>query len=46
MLFLELTPNINTIILSGASALKEKFHSETFLFTLELNIFKKYNELY
>ena len=27
-----LTPNCNTMILSGAFALKEKFHGETFLF--------------
>ena len=29
---MKLTPNFNTIILSGAFALKEKFHRETFLF--------------
>jgi len=28
---LELTPNFNTMILSGALALEEKFHRETFL---------------
>lgn len=36
-LFLKLTPNFNTIVLSGAFVLKEKFHDETFLFTPKFN---------
>jgi len=32
---LALTPNFNTTILSGAFALKEKFHGETFLLVVK-----------
>jgi len=34
-LFLALTPNFNTIISSGAFTFKEKFHGETFLFSIK-----------
>jgi len=33
--FLALTPNFNTMISSGAFTLKEKFHGETFLFSIK-----------
>ena len=35
-LMVALTPNFNTMISSGAFALKEKFHGETFLFLLTI----------